>query len=62
VVNFTEAIDPQYINPELRVACIGKVTQHAAEQYGLKCVITANTSTYEGLATEILNYYYKIKN
>jgi uroporphyrinogen-III synthase len=62
VVNFTETIDPQNIRSGLRVACIGKVTQRTAEQYGLKCVVTADTSTYEGLATEILNYYNNIKN
>ena len=62
VVNFAETLGPQYINPELRFASIGKVTTSAAEQYGLMCMITAETSTYEGLANEILNYYYKIKN
>ncbi len=62
VMNFTETIDPQYINQDLRVACIGKVTQRAAEQNGLKSLVTAKISTYQGLATEILNFYYKIKN
>ncbi|MDO9579140.1 MAG: uroporphyrinogen-III synthase [Bacteroidales bacterium] len=62
VANFTETLGPQYVNPELRVACIGKVTTKAAEQYGLRCMITAKTSTYEGLANEIINYYYKTKN
>lgn len=62
VINFAETLGPQHLNPDLRFACIGKVTKRAAEQYGLRCMITAETSTYEGLADEILNYYYKIKN
>lgn len=62
VINFADAVGPEYINPELRVASIGKVTTCAAEKYGLKCKITAETSTYEGLANEIINYYYKTKN
>lgn len=61
VVNFAETLSPQYLNQELRFASIGKVTTLAAEQYGLRCTITAETSTYEGLANEILNYY-KTKN
>ena len=62
VVNFTETISAENINPDLRVACIGKVTQRTAEKHGLKCVITADTSTYEGLAYEIMNYYNNMKN
>jgi uroporphyrinogen-III synthase len=62
VVNFIETIDTHNINPDLRVACIGKITQSTAEKYGLKCLITADTSTYEGLACEILNYYSNMKN
>ena len=62
VVNFTETIDTKSINPDIRVACIGKTTKRTAEEYGLKCVITADTSTYEGLAYEILNYYSNMKN
>ena len=61
VVNFADTVGPEYINPELRVASIGKVTTRAAERYGLTCMITAQTSTYEGLANEIINYY-KLKN
>ncbi len=61
VINFAETLGP-YFNKELKFACIGKVTARAAGQYGLKCRITAETSTYEDLANEILNYYYKIKN
>jgi uroporphyrinogen-III synthase len=62
VVNFCETIENQNINPDLRVACIGKITRQTAEKYGLKCLITAETSTYEGLAYEILNYYSNMKN
>jgi len=62
VINFAKTLGPQNLNPELRFACIGKVTERAAEKFGLKCAITAEPSTYEGLANEILNYYYKIKN
>lgn len=61
VVNFAESLGPQYVNQELRTASIGKVTTKAAEQYGLRCLVTAETSTYEGLADEIINYYCKIK-
>ena len=61
VINFADTVGPEYINPELRVASIGKVTTRAAERYGLTCMITAQTSTYEGLADEIINYY-KLKN
>jgi uroporphyrinogen-III synthase len=59
--NFAETIGPEYLNHRLRLACIGKVTANAAAQYGLNSSVTAGTSTYEGLAKEILNYY-KIKN
>jgi len=62
VMNFADTVGTEYINPELRVASIGRVTTCAAEQYGLICKITAETSTYEGLANEIINYYYKTKN
>ena len=62
VMNFAETIGPRHLDPQLRFACIGKVTESAAKKYGLSCMITAETSTYEGLAKEILNYYYKIKN
>lgn len=62
VVNFTETIDTLNIHPDLRIACIGKITRLAAEKYGLKSIITASTSTYQGLAYEILNYYSNIKN
>lgn len=62
VINFAETLGPHYLDPELRFACIGRVTERAAEQYGLRCMITAKTSTYKDLANEILNYYYKIKN
>jgi len=61
VMNFADTVGTEYINPELRVASIGKVTTRAAEKYGLRCMITAETSTYEGLANEIINYY-KLKN
>ncbi len=61
VVNFADTVEPEYVNRELRVASIGEVTTRAAERYGLTCMITAGTSTYEGLANEIINYY-KIKN
>lgn len=61
VNNFAEAVGPENITPELRVASIGRVTTRAAEQYGLRCIITAETSTYEGMANEIINYY-KFKN
>lgn len=61
VVNFADTIGPEYVNLELRVASIGTVTTRAVEQYGLICIITAETSTYEGLANEIINYY-KLKN
>ena len=61
VNNFADAVGPENITPELRVASIGRVTTRAAEQYGLICIITAETSTYEGLANEIINYY-KFKN
>ncbi len=62
VRNFAETLGPRHLDPQLRFACIGKVTESAAKKYGLNCMITAATSTYEGLAKEILNYYYKIKN
>ncbi len=62
VVNFVETIGPAYINREIKSASIGKVTTKAAEQHGLNCLITAETSTYEGMADEIQNYYYKSKN
>jgi uroporphyrinogen-III synthase len=58
---FAETIGPEYLNHRLRLACIGKVTAKAATQLGLSSSVTAETSTYEGLAKEILNYY-KIKN
>jgi len=62
LANFAEILGSENLNPQLRLACIGNVTAKAAEQYGLKSTITAQTSTYEGLAHEIMNYYYKIKN
>ena len=62
VKNFAETLGPRHLDPELRFACIGKVTESAAKKYGLSSTITAVTSTYKGLAKEILNYYYKIKN
>ena len=62
VINFSETFGPRHMDTELRFACIGKVTESAAKKCGLSCMITAETSTYEGLAKEILNYYYKIKN
>ncbi|MDP3003783.1 MAG: uroporphyrinogen-III synthase [Bacteroidales bacterium] len=57
VDNFADAIGPENVNPELRVASIGKVTSRAVEQHGLTCLVTAAKSTYEGLANEIVNYY-----
>ena len=57
VDNFADAIGPENVNPELRVASIGKVTTRAVEQHGLTCLVTAAKSTYEGLANEIVNYY-----
>ena len=57
VVNFADAIGPENVNPELRVASIGEVTTRAVEQHGLTCLVTAKTSTYEGMADEIVNYY-----
>jgi uroporphyrinogen-III synthase len=61
VDNFIETIGTETLNTELRVACIGKVTTRAVTRYGIKSLVTAETSTYEGLANEILNYY-KINN
>jgi uroporphyrinogen-III synthase len=49
------------INSKLRIASIGKVTTEAAEKLGMSCLITAQTSTYEGLSEEIINYY-KLKS
>ncbi|HBH85522.1 MAG: hypothetical protein A2X05_03280 [Bacteroidetes bacterium GWE2_41_25] len=57
VDNFADAIGHENINPELRVASIGKVTACAVEQHGLTCLVTSAKSTYEGLADEIVNYY-----
>lgn len=61
VNSFADAVGPENITSELRVASIGRVTTHAAEQYGIICIITAETSTYEGMANEIIKYY-KFKN
>ena len=62
VINFADTVGSELMNPELRIASIGKVTTRAAEQFGLICKITAETSTYEGLANEIITYYNKTKN
>ena len=61
VSNLAEIIGPRYLTPGLRFASIGEVTSRAAEQFGIRCLITSGTSTYSGLAREIQNYY-KIKN
>jgi uroporphyrinogen-III synthase len=57
VDNFVVTMGKENIHPKLRIASIGKVTTQAAEKHGLKCLITAEISTYEGLSEEIVNYY-----
>lgn len=57
VENFVVTMGKENISPNLRIASIGKVTTEAAEKMGLSCLITAETSTYEGLSEEIVNYY-----
>jgi uroporphyrinogen-III synthase len=61
VDNFSEAIGSSVVNREIRAACIGSVTASAVEHHGYHCVLTAEVSTYEGLAKEIINYF-NIKN
>lgn len=62
VLNFAETIGRENLDPGLRFASIGEVTTRAAKQLGLNCLVTAGTSTYEGLAKAIQNFYITIKN
>jgi len=57
VDNFVVTMGKENIHPNLRIASIGKVTTEEAEKQGLKCLITAENSTYEGLSEEIIKYY-----
>jgi len=57
VENFVITMGKENVNCNLRVASIGQVTTKAAEKQGLKCLITAESSTYEGLSEEIIKYY-----
>jgi len=54
---FADALGNEINKSSIRAASIGKVTSAAAEQYGIRCLVTAVRSTYEGLAEEIVNYY-----
>jgi len=57
VSGFADALGNEISLGSIRAASIGKVTSAAAEQYGIRCLVTAARSTYEGLAEEIVNYY-----
>jgi uroporphyrinogen-III synthase len=57
VDNFAEALGPEIENYRVRGASIGDVTAHAVKNHGFLCEITAGTSTYEGLAQEITQYF-----
>jgi uroporphyrinogen-III synthase len=57
VSGFADALGNEIIISSVRAASIGKVTSAAAEEYGIRCLVTAARSTYEGLAEEIVNYY-----
>lgn len=57
VFNFIDTVGREKLDTNLRAASIGSVTTRALEHAGLTSMITAKTSTYEGLADEIINYY-----
>jgi uroporphyrinogen-III synthase len=57
VSGLADALGDEISLSSIRAASIGKVTSAAAEQYGIRCLVTAARSTYEGLAEGIVNYY-----
>ncbi|MEX0987795.1 MAG: uroporphyrinogen-III synthase [Bacteroidales bacterium] len=61
VLNFSDTLGTEIENQGVRAAAIGKVTSRAVDKQGYSCLVTASTSTYQGLADEIVNYY-KSKN
>jgi uroporphyrinogen-III synthase len=57
VYGFADALGNDVDGGKIRAASIGKVTSAAAEECGIRCLVTAARSTYEGLAEGIVNYY-----
>jgi uroporphyrinogen-III synthase len=57
VENFMDALGIYENKASIRSASIGEVTSKAVRKNGLTCVLTAKTSTYKGLAEEIIKYY-----
>jgi uroporphyrinogen-III synthase len=56
-IYLSERLDDEHIPLNVRVASIGSVTTAEAVRRKMNCLVTASSSTYEGLAKSITDYY-----
>ncbi|MGB6128237.1 MAG: uroporphyrinogen-III C-methyltransferase [Psychrilyobacter sp.] len=54
---YIESLGDKKHNPNIKIASIGKMTTKSIKSYGLEVEIEAETSTAQGLLTEVKNYY-----
>jgi uroporphyrinogen III methyltransferase/synthase len=47
-------MDPLHLNGDPRIACIGPITEHAAQEEGFKIDLVAEKYTTEGLVDALL--------
>jgi len=62
IINFMKAIAPFNIKNQLKIACIGKITQKKAIEYNIKPIITSSVTDEVIFAYEIQQYLLMNKN